>query len=179
MRSCGFVGPDEVVSLGINAKMSEASAAMGLTSLEGFDSFKKAGRRNYLQYEEGLAGLPGARFLEYDLGEQNNFHNIVLEIDEAACGIDRDGVHRVLGAENVLARRYFFPGCHMMEPYRSRPAALRPALPNTEQLAARVLSLPTGTPVGAAEVDVVCQILRIAIENGGQISRRLELESAR
>ena len=177
MRNYGFAGSDEVVSLGINAKMNEASAAMGLTSLESFDSFKEAGRRNYLRYEQGLSGLPGVRFLQYDLREQNNFHNIVLEVDAAASGIDRDGVHRVLSAENVLARRYFFPGCHRMEPYRSRPAALRPALPNTERLAARVMSLPTGTQVGEADVDV-CEILRLTIENGEQISTRLDLESA-
>ena len=178
MRSHGFVGPDEVVSLGINAKMSEASAAMGLTSLESFDSFSEAARRNYLRYEDGLSGLPGIRFLEYDLAEQNNFHNIVLEIDEATCDIGRDDVHRVLGAENVLARRHFFPGCHNMEPYRSRAPAQQRALPNTDRLAAQVISLPTGTQIDEADVDLVCEIVKLTIENGEQISSRLEVESA-
>ena len=57
---------------------------------------------------------------------------------------------RVLWDENVLARRYFYPGCHRMEPYRSTWPDEGRWLPETERLAARVLQLPTGTAVGPA-----------------------------
>ena len=51
--------------------------------------------------------------------ERTNYQYIVLEVDELETGLTRDELVQVLIAENVLARRYFYPGCHRMEPYRS------------------------------------------------------------
>ena len=59
MRNFGFTGYDEVQALGTNGKMSEVSAAMGLTSLESAGEFIAVNRRNYLAYRRGLAGVPG------------------------------------------------------------------------------------------------------------------------
>ena len=120
MRNFGFTGYDKVSYLGTNGKMNEISAAMGLTSLESLDEFIAVNRRNYLRYREELRDIAGARVLTYDETESCNYQYIVLELDEAVTRIvSRDELWRILTAENVMARRYFYPGCHRMEPYRS------------------------------------------------------------
>jgi dTDP-4-amino-4,6-dideoxygalactose transaminase len=69
----------------------------------------------------------------------------------------------VLRAENVLARRYFHPGCHRMEPYASEAPGAYDCLRETERLASRVLVLPTGTGVSAPDIDLICRVIGIAV----------------
>jgi dTDP-4-amino-4,6-dideoxygalactose transaminase len=171
MRNFGFEDYDRVACVGINGKMDEVSAAMGLTSLESVDEFLAANRRNFDAYARGLASIPGIRLLPYDEGELCNRQYVVLEVDEQAAGIDRDTLMHLLRGENVLARRYFYPGCHRMEPYRSSCLDEGEWLPETERLAGRVLQLPTGTAVGPAEIAIVCEIIRTAVAHGPGIRR--------
>jgi dTDP-4-amino-4,6-dideoxygalactose transaminase len=173
MKNFGFADYDEVVHIGTNGKMNEASAAMGLTSLDSMEKFIDINYHNYTQYREQLADIAGVRLLEYDESEKRNFHYIVLEIDEAAAHISRDQLQEILWAENVLARRYFYPGCHRMEPYRSYFPNAGLLLPNTECLAKRVLCLPTGTAVGPEDIAKICRIIRLVIGNSGRIKERV------
>lgn len=173
MRNFGFSGYDCVTSIGTNGKMNEVSAAMGLTGLENIAEFVATNRRNYQQYRREAERIPGIRLVTYDEAERCNYQYIVLEIDETVTNISRDQLLDVLWAENVLARRYFYPGCHRMEPYRSSNLATDLSLPVTEALAQRVLVLPTGTSVGADEISHICHIIRFAIANGKEIATRL------
>ena len=134
MTNFGFAGYDRVIYLGINGKMSEPAAAMGLTGLECLDEFVAANRRHYKRYQEALADVPGVQMIHYDEAEQNNYQYIVLEIDELKTHISRDLISSILHAENVLVRRYFHPGCHRMEPYRSYFPHAGLLLPETEKL---------------------------------------------
>lgn len=174
MRNFGFAGYDRVVSPGTNAKMNEASAAMGLTSLESMAEFVEINRRNHDRYAEGLDGRPGLSLLRFDERERRNYQYVVVEVDPGTAGIGRDALVRLLQAENVLARRYFHPGCHRMEPYRSRVPDAGRRLPRTERLSGRLLSLPTGTAVRPEEIDEICSLLRLAVGRGEEVSRRME-----
>jgi len=73
----------------------------------------------------------------------------------------------------VLARKYFWPGCHRMEPYRSYFPHAGLLLPNTERLVQRVMSLPTGTAVGNKEIEAICSIIRLAVSRGSELTERL------
>lgn len=173
MRNFGFAGYDDVDYVGTNGKMTEVAAAMGLTSLESIDDIVAINRRNYRAYQSGLAGLPGIKLFTYDEAERNNFQYIIVEVDEAEAGISRDLLVKVLHAENVLARRYFYPGCHQMEPYRSYYPHARLLLPETEKLTQRVMSLPTGTAVDEDAIGIVCAIIQAAIANHQEIRRHV------
>ncbi len=172
MVDFGFAGPDNAVAVGTNGKMSEVSAAMGLTGLESLEEFIAANQRNYEHYESELAGVPGIHLVRFDETEKCNYQYVVVEVDETAAQIGRDRLLQILHAENVLARRYFYPGCHRMEPYRSENARAG-ILPATELLAGRVLVLPTGTAAGADTVRGICAIIRLAITHGREIQSRL------
>ena len=172
MIQFGFEDEDTVVELGINAKMSEASAAMGLASLEVVDEFIAVNRRHHDRYRTNLAGLPGLSLASYS-EDRSNYHYVVLEIDAEQSPISRDALQQVLQAENVLARRYFFPGCHRMEPYRTEQPQAGVSLPETNGLVERVLQLPTGTALSDEDVDRVCELVRLTFEHGEEISRLL------
>jgi dTDP-4-amino-4,6-dideoxygalactose transaminase len=171
MKNFGFAGLDNVIHIGINGKMNEVSAAMGITSLESINEIIEINHRNYHAYLRGLSGLPGVRLLVYDESERRNFQHIVFEIDEEEAHISRDLLVDILHAENVRARRYFYPGCHQMEPYRSFFPNAGLLLPATEKLVQRVVVLPTGTSIGETEVDTICQIIQLAISHGTRLAK--------
>ena len=171
MKNFGFAGYDKVVYVGTNGKMSEISAAMGLTSLEGLHEFVDANRRNRAAYRDGLAAVSGLQIV--DGGEGGNEQYAIVEVDPKSFGMSRDDLQRLLWAENVLARRYFHPGCHRMEPYRSLVPPERWHLPVTERVAARVLSLPTGAAVTVDDIRQVCRLLQFAAGHAGDICGRI------
>jgi len=159
MRNFGFAGYDNVIHPGTNGKMVEACAAMGIANLESIEAIVAANKRNYEAYADGLGGLPGLRLLRYDETQRNNRQYIVVEIGPE-YGCTRDEIITVLHAENVLARRYFWPGCHRMQPYCDLFPSADAHLPHTNDVAARVIVLPTGMAIGAEEIATICAILR-------------------
>lgn len=171
MKNFGFAGYDDVVYVGTNGKMSEISAAMGLTSLESMGEFLDANRRNHRAYREGLARVPGLHLLES--GDGGNAQYVIVQVEPASLGMSRDDLQHVLWAENVLVRRYFYPGCHRMEPYRSLVPPEHWQLPVTERVAARVLSLPTGATVTVDDVRRVCELVWFAAGHASEIRARL------
>ena len=169
MRDFGFAGPDRVIALGINGKMSEPAAAMGLTNLEALQTFIDWNRRNHHLYSDGLSGIPGLTVVPYAADERGNYQYVIVEVDGAVSPLDRDELLVVLHAESVLARRYFYPGCHRMVPYDAWP--LRAPLPETEKLTCQTLALPTGTAVSEGEVAEVCRIARQALADAPAVKR--------
>lgn len=164
MRNFGFQGFDNVVYLGVNGKMTEVCAAMGLTSLEAVDEIIAVNRRNYEAYKSGLAKLPGISLISYNLAERNNYQYVVLEVDSGSCPSNRDEIIKALHAENIIARKYFWPGCHRMEPYRSLQPNAGLLLPETERIAARVIVLPTGQMVDVETVHRICKVISKAVK---------------
>jgi dTDP-4-amino-4,6-dideoxygalactose transaminase len=173
IRNFGFEDLDTVASLGTNAKMSEASAAMGIVSLASLNDFVLANNRNLQAYRKGLESVAGVSLREPDPHEKSNNHYVVVEIDSGAAGLERDDLYRVLWAENVLARRYFYPGCHRLEPYRSLWPEVASRLPVTERVLSRVLVLPTGTATNVETVQRICEVIALAIENSAELTPRL------
>ncbi|HKO38101.1 MAG TPA: DegT/DnrJ/EryC1/StrS family aminotransferase [Solirubrobacterales bacterium] len=171
MRNFGFVDEDEVVGLGTNAKMSEASAAMGLASLQALDEFLAANRRNHAAYAEVLEGIPGIELMPFASPRETNCHHVTVLVDPAAAGLDRDALRAVLVAENVLARRYFHPGCHRMPPHSDR---LSPDLPVTERALERCLSLPTGTALAPEQAGTIGRLISLAVSDPKAVRARLE-----
>lgn len=173
MRNFGFAGIDDVDYVGTNGKMTEVCAAMGLTSLESMDRIIEINKRNYELYRQHLADVEGITLYPYDSTEQCNYQYVILEVDEQRTGISRDVLVKVLQAENVLARRYFYPGCHQMEPYQSYFPHARLLLPRTEHLTQRVMSLPTGTAIEPFHIELVCSIIKMSIAERDEILGRL------
>lgn len=170
LQNFGFADFDYVTRVGTNGRMSEASAAMGLTSLESKDEFIAINRRNYTAYREGLAGIPGLSLVEFGDDFSSNYHYVIVEVDERKSKIGRDLIHGILWAENILARRYFYPGCHRMIPYQEAFGARQ--LPVTDHLANSLLSLPSGGELRPAAIVEVCRMLKFIVANAAGIAAR-------
>jgi hypothetical protein len=144
LRNFGIVSEDEVTGVGVNGKMSEVHAAMGLALLE--EAHAEVGRRAAIaaRYRERLSELPGVVFQGFAPETLRNHYNFSLEIDEAAFGLSRDAVHEALRAENVHTRKYFHPLCSENPSYRDLPSARPEHLRNAHRVASRILCIPHG-----------------------------------
>ena len=137
--------------------------------------FSKIGRPDKPEgYEFKKPDLPEG--ITYDENQRCNYEYIIVEVDEAKAGISRDNLVQVLHTENILVRRYFYPGCHEMEPYRSFFPHTRLQLPETERLTQRVMSLPTGTAMDDEKIQTVCKIINLTIENRVEIRKLLDAD---
>lgn len=163
MRNFGFAGFDNVIHPGVNGKMIEVAAAMGLVNLEAIDDVIAINRRNHHAYREALSGLPGISLLAFDEAESNNYQYVVMEVGDA-CGVSRDHIVNSLHAENIRVRKYFWPGCHRMLPYRELYPHAGLLLPNTQLVADRVVVLPTGTAMDGAMINTVAAVIRVLVK---------------
>jgi dTDP-4-amino-4,6-dideoxygalactose transaminase len=176
MRDFGFLTYDTVCSAGTNGKMNEVSAAMGLTGFESLDKFIKINYKNYKIYQKNLKDIPGVSLITYDQAQKCNYSYIVIEINKNSTKINRDQLLKILWAENIIARRYFYPGCHRQEPYRSKyNESLK--LKNTDMISQKILCLPTGTTITAQDINKICQIIRIAVGHGEELSKKISCKS--
>ena len=173
MTNFGFAGYDRVVHIGTNGKMTEVAAAMGLASLRSVDSFVATNLRNHRSYRRGLAGLEGVELLGFDERERNNYQYVVVEYTPAPGGPTRDDLVDLLWAENVMARKYFWPGCHRMEPYRTLYPDVAGRLPATEAIADRLLVLPTGTGVDESDIAALCALIAAMLAEGPALRERV------
>jgi dTDP-4-amino-4,6-dideoxygalactose transaminase len=159
MRNFGFSGYDCVTMLGTNGNMSELSAAMGLTSLDAMEEFRSINLRNYYAYQNRLGVIPGIRLEPYRISDCNNYQYVVATVDVDRFGLTRDELVTALHAEHVLARRYFRPGCHLQEPYRTLQPDIGATLACTEALSEIVFQLPTGSAVAPEQIELIGDLM--------------------
>ena len=172
IRSSYGAGPPVPVAKTSNGRMSEAQAAIGLMSLEIFPNILARNEALFGLYRQGLADVGGLRLHEPANVTRSNFQYVVVEVDEAEFGLSRDLLFKALRAENVVARRYFFPGSHRCTPWIERMSDFAP-LPNTERLCDRILQFPIGALVADDNVAVLCDLLHAIRERADQVRKAL------
>ncbi len=163
MRNFGFAALDNSVMHGTNGKMSEICAAMGLINLDNVGKVVEANRANYNAYCAAFDGIDGISVIDPS-EEPFNYQYIVAEVD-SRFPCSRDTIVQALQAENIMARKYFWPSCHRMKAYSESEPYKNLAMPKTELVADRVIVLPTGTGLPAGTIDVirdVCMVLASA-----------------
>ena len=155
LRNFGFEGYDNSTIVGINGKMSEIHAAMGLCSLAKYDQFVECNHNNYHEYIDKLYDIGGLNIVRQYDSDTPNYQYMVLEVKR-----NRDRILNALWAEGIYARRYFYPGVHRMAHYKAKNISL----PNTEALAERVLVLPSGVSTTTKDITKICKIIRKEID---------------
>jgi dTDP-4-amino-4,6-dideoxygalactose transaminase len=95
---------------------------------------------------------------------------VVVEVDGDGP-LSRDALVAMLQAEGCMARRYFYPGVHRMEPYASLSPMAHHWLPRTERLASRVMVLPSGTAMTPAAVGQVVELIGRAYDERDAVSK--------
>jgi dTDP-4-amino-4,6-dideoxygalactose transaminase len=131
----GNPGDYDTLFAGLNARMSELHAAVGL---------------------ESLAELDDHLAVRRDLADRSTYKDYTVIVDEAAFGIDRDAVAVALKAEGIDTRPYFYPPVHRQHAYAGDGVA---DLPATDWLAQRVISLPLWRAMPVAAIDTIAEVL--------------------
>ena len=139
--------------------MSEAQAAVALMNLDDFPANQKNNEDLYRIYEKLLKDIPGIYLIKPAGVTFSNYQYLVCSVDEHEFGIPRDLLIELLKAENVIARRYFYPGLHRCHPYEHDFPHYQNRLPNTDSLCASCIKFPIGALVTAQDVERICNIL--------------------
>lgn len=173
LRNFAIRDEEQVHGLGINGKMSELHAAVGLALLERIDNEIAARGRLRARYLERLAGVEGILVQRIAPETRPNHAYFTIEIDPAGFGLTRDQVRRALLFDNIAARHYFWPLCSENPYYRRLPSAAPELLPNAHRVASRVLCLPLYGELGLDAVDRIIDTLLALREAATAVRARL------
>jgi dTDP-4-amino-4,6-dideoxygalactose transaminase len=171
-REYGNSGNYDSAFPGINARLPEFNALMGLHSLRRLEA--AASRRNEIAslYQQALAVVPGIGFQQVGHGNRNSYKDFSITVDAEPFGLSRDELAIALEAENVDTRKYYDPPVHRQTAY-ARFASPREVLDNTDQLAARSLSLPMWSEMSDEIALDICRAIGRIHEFAGDVGSAL------
>lgn len=158
LKNFGIKNEDEVVAIGLNGKMNEVQAAIGLINLNYIESERQKRAKIIETYCENLGKIKGISFCMPGESVKKSFQYFVIRIDKNEFGLSRDKVYEKLKNYNIFARKYFYPLCSNYSCYKELISADKRKLPVANIVASETLSLPL---YGALEVDEVLQICDI------------------
>jgi dTDP-4-amino-4,6-dideoxygalactose transaminase len=147
-----------VVAPGINGKMSEWNAALGLLQLRYFDQTIARRKAIDATYRRGLADVRGIRCLpEVDEGSGNYAYFPILV--ESDYGLNRDALYRKLKDHDIHVRRYFYPLISEFPMYRGLPSAQRDNLPVAKRVSDQVLCLPIYPALSDSDLNRILSVI--------------------
>jgi dTDP-4-amino-4,6-dideoxygalactose transaminase len=161
MRNYGFENYLDCIEPGLNGKLDEFSALIGLRLLDRLSGVVAARRGIIAQYERALSGIAGVSRLAIEPGVTAAPSYLALRIDERQFGLNSLELNYALMAERVVTRCYFYPPVHRTTYYQRRLAGASPHLPVTDAAATSTLCLPLhGELTGDAVATIALAIRR-------------------
>ena len=159
LKNFGFADEVTVMAPGINGKMNEFQAALGLLQLQRVDAAIARRREIDAAYREALNGLPGITLPSPPPDTEHNaaYFPILVEPDYR---LTRDQLYQRFRDENILVRRYFYPLISDMPMYRGLPSAAPERLPLARSSAERILCLPIYPDLAVDDHQRVIDIIR-------------------
>lgn len=159
VRNFGLTGDQDSTEMGINAKMAEFPAIMGIEGLKDLDEALAHRRVLADDYLRGLADVPGLSFQTHLPEARTNYQNLAVLIDEPAFGLSRDELAKAMEAENIFCRKYFSPPVHRMSSYAHLLPQYDEKLPVTNRVADSVLCLPMYSSMPRETVERICDAI--------------------
>ncbi len=159
LKNFGFESETEVVAPGINGKMDEVRAAIGLLNLKQVDRAIAARHQAALRYREALRSVPGIRFFDDMPGVKHNYSYFPIFVNADQYGLSRDQLYSRLLSHGIYGRRYFYPLISTFSTYRALPSAAPDNLPNATRIANEVICLPMHHLLTPADLDRIIDIV--------------------
>jgi dTDP-4-amino-4,6-dideoxygalactose transaminase len=160
LKNFGFRDEIVVEELGINAKMNEFQAAIGMLQLKYINQHIKNRKLITETYRNLLQNIPGLRLLQDMNGVQHNYSYFPVFIDESLFGKTRDELYLVLQENRIFGRRYFFPLISDFPMYENLPSAHPENLPVARKMANQVICLPIYPDLDLKVVENIARIIR-------------------
>jgi len=158
LRNFGIVDELTVASIGMNAKMNEFCAALGIVQLRHIDRLIARRGEADLRYRQMLNDVKGVRCLSVPTGQSLNYYNFPILVEPDAP-FSRDELYERLRAEGVYARRYFYPLISDLPMYRDLPSAKPANLPVAQAVAKQILCLPLFPDLLADEQQRIVELI--------------------
>src|SRR5579859_3982403 len=161
-RNYGDGGSYDCEVMGLNARMTEFQAVVGVAGVKGID--ERSGKRERIAnaYVSTLASEPGVSFQRVRMGYRSSRKDLGILFDEKQFGVSRDFLRAALEKENVQTRKYFDPPLHRQKLYRGcRAGDLR----NTEWICQRILNPPVYTALGEKKAEEIAQRILLIRDN--------------
>lgn len=160
LKNFGFANETTVVGPGINAKMNEFQAALGLLQLKYID--KSIEKRKHIAnfYRNNLKDIKGIKYLNDIEGVRHNYQYFPILVDKFEYGIDRDKLYEIFKENNIYTRRYFYPLISHFPIYRNLGSAKPSNLPVAEETTKKILCLPIYSDLTEEEANLVVDIIR-------------------
>lgn len=155
LRAYGFQGDYESHLVGVNGKLSELNAALGVLTLEMIEPAVIRRHEIVRRYRDALTAVPGLSFQHCDARHRPTWKDFAVLFPDTAV---RDRVEAALAAEQIQTKRYFRPA-HAMRAYRKWATG---ALPHTEDVYSRILCIPIFNTLPDSDVDRIAGIVRRA-----------------
>ncbi len=164
-REYGNDGSYDCLFPGLNARMPEMSALVGLHGLDLLEAAAQQRNAQASRYRELLSPLPGLEFIEVRAEDRCSYKDFSILIDLEAFGVSRDRLGEILADAGIETRKYYDPPVHRQAAFRHlAPPSL--SLPETDVLAAGSLSLPVGAHITNAHIDRITEIICRAYYRG-------------
>jgi len=159
LKNFGIKNEEEVIEVGINGKMNELQAAMGLAVLEHIEEERQKRAIIKQTYIENLKDIPGIKLMPDLPDVRSSYQYFAIRIDEEEFGRSRDYVYEELKKYNVFTRKYFHPLCSNFECYKHLPSADSKNLPVANKIGNGVLSMPFYGGLGEEDAVKLCEII--------------------
>lgn len=163
LKNFGFAGETTVMAPGINSKMNEMQAALGLLQLKHYGGNIEKRKIIAETYRKGLTGIKGISFLPEPKTTDSNFAYFPIFVNEKEYGISRDQLYEKLKQNGIFGRRYFYPLISEFSMYKSLDSANPENLKTARQIAEQVICLPIYPDLTINKIEVICQIIQNTI----------------
>lgn len=175
-REYGNDGNYDSVFAGLNARMPEFNALLGLRSLDHLEEAAVSRNQTVAMYQELLGILPGVSFQTVRAGNRSSYKDLSIVFDPELFGLTRDELAAALAAENIDTRKYYEPPVHRQTAYQhfynGQP------LPNTEWLSRNSLSFPMWSLMDPQIVVGICEAVRRIYHNRAEVRACLEQQAS-
>lgn len=158
LKNFGYLNDAEIVTFGINGKMSEINAAFGLLQLKRIDEALEKRKHVDQRYREKLATINHIYTIPVHLEQKHNYAYFPILV-KPNYPISRDELFEKLKNSNIVARRYFWPLISDFMIYRGYPSAAQSNLPVATAAAEQVICLPIYPDLPLEVVDYICSII--------------------
>lgn len=156
LKNFGIHGPEDVITVGGNAKLDEFRAAMGICNLKRMDECISKRARAAERYNERLGNVPGIRLNQKKEDVTENYAYYPVYFDEAVFGKSRDDVFRELREHDIFSRKYFYPAINEMSCYKEDYEQNTPV---AHDVSTHILTLPMYEELTLEDVDRICDIV--------------------
>ena len=166
LKNFGFADETTVIAPGINGKMNEMQAALGLLQLKEVDKSIASRQKISARYRMLLSDIPGLRFLNDLPGITHNYSYFPVFIHDKTFGRSRDQVYEFLKTKHIFTRRYFYPLTSSFPMYRGLSSAGPAKLPTAHEISEQVLCLPLYPALSVTDQD---RVARGIVESRGNV----------